>query len=389
MSQCLEKAMITPQTDATGQALSDAQKKSRRLVVDFNPDTLKYNLNSATQTGRANRPAQSVTESTSKLTMDLVFDTSITGADVRYKTHKLVVMMDPMQNNGGSGGGGADTGSMGSPSDVPSQSDVPPQQDTPPQTPTPDAPRQVPAIVVFEWGTIRFEGYISSYMETMELFSREGIPLRCSVTLSITQQERTFAPPDQAHTAGGINQQLNLASSAQSLRLGAGIGLSFGMSAGVGASASVRGIAQLNGIENLRMPEVDSVLVVNARGRGPAAFSAGAGAGFGVSAGAGIGVGGGISAGAGAGIGVSAGASFSGSATASAFAGLNTQVSASARPRAGISVGLTATANSQVGLGSNSNFCPGGAATNQGSGSMSADVGINANISAGINFEGG
>lgn len=363
MGQCLEKAMITPQTDQTGQALTETQKKARRCVVDFNPENLKYNLSSSVQSGRTNRPAQAVTQSTSKLTMDLIFDTTTTGSDVRYKTHKLVVMFDPLQNNGSSAG----SASAGA-------GDVPSQNDAPPQTPTPDEPQRVPAIVVFEWGTIRFEGYISSYMETMDLFSAEGIPLRCSVTLSIIQQERTFAPPDKAETASGIDKQLDLSSSVQSMRLGAGIGLSMGMSAGISASASLKGIAELNGIENLRSPEVGNILVINERGRGPVAFSAGAGGGFG----AGIG----MSAGVGAGVG--------GSATASAFSGLNTQASASVgTPRASISLGTGSPGNSQIGLGSNSNFCTGGAATNQGSGSMSADVGINANISAGINFEGG
>lgn len=290
--------------------------------------------------------------------MDLVFDTTTTGADVRYKTHKLVLMFDPVQNNGGgaSAGGG---GQAGSPGDVPSQNDVPPQQDTPSQSPPLDEPRRVPAIVVFEWGTIRFEGYISSYMETMELFSGEGIPLRCAVTLSISQQERSFAPPDKAQTASGINDQLNLSSSAQSLSLGAGIGLGASMSVSIGASASIKGVAQFNGIENLRMPEVDSVLVTGGGGSGPVAFSAG----------------------------VALGASAGGSATASSFAGLNTQFSAGvSSSQASVSISLGSSSTSQVGLGSNSNFCTGGAATNPGSGSMSAEVGINANLSAGIDF---
>ena len=360
MSEFLKKAMITPLTDETGAKLSVAEKETRRCMVDFNPETLKYNLTSSTSVGRTNRPAQSVTQSTSRLSMDLIFDTTTTGADVRSNTHRLVVMMDPAQNNGGEASGGES------------------------QKPQQDASRQKPAIVVFEWGTIRFEGYISSYMETMELFSTEGIPLRCAVTLSITQQQGAFAPTDKAQADSGIDNQLNLSAGAQSLRLGAGIGLSMGMSAGIGASVSMKGIAELNGIENLRMPEIDSVIVINERGRGPVAFSAGAG----VGAGAGIGVGGGVSAG----VGVSAGAGISagGSATASAFAGLNTQVSASAgTPRTTISLGLSSPESSQIGLGSNSNFCTGGAATNQGSGSMSADVGVNANISGGISFEGG
>lgn len=387
MGQCLKKASITPLTDEKGQALSDGQKESRRCVVDFNPDSLKYNLSGTTASGRGNRPAQSVSESTSKMTMDLVFDTTTTGADVRYKTHKLVMMFDPVQNNGGgaSAGGG---GQAGSPGDVPSQNDAPPQQDTPPQSPPADEPRRVPAIVVFEWGTIRFEGYISSYMETMELFSGEGIPLRCAVNLSITQQERSFAPPDKAQTASGINDQLNLSSSAQSLSLGAGIGLGVSMSVSIGASASMKGVAQFNGIENLRMPEVDSVLVTGGGGTGPVAFSAGGGAGFG--AGIGVGGGAGIGVGGGAGLGLSAGASVGGSATASSFAGLNNQVSAGvSSPQASVGVSLGASPSSQIGLGGNSNFCTGGASTNPGSGSMSAEVGINANLSAGIDFGAG
>ena len=356
MSGCLKKAMITPLTDKNGRELSVTQQKACSLEVDFNPETLKYNLSNSTSVGRARRPAEAVTQSTSRLSMDLIFDTTTTGEDVRDKTHRLVVMMDPAQSNGGEAGSGESQRS---------------QQ---------DASRQVSAIVVFEWGSILFQGYLSSYMETMELFSTEGIPLRCAVALSITQQERTFAPQDIAQTNSGIDNQLNLSAGAQSLRLGAGVGLSMGMSAGIGASASMKGIAELNGIENLRMPEIDSVIVINERGRGPVAFSAGAG----VGAGAGIGVGGGVNAG----IGVRAGAG--GSATASAFAGLNTQVSASAgTPRTTISLGLSSPESSQIGLGSNSNFCTGGAATNQGSGSMSADVGVNANVSGGISFEGG
>ena len=360
MSECLNKALITPLTDNNGRDLSVTQQETRRLEVDFNPETLKYNLSNSTSVGRARRPAQAVTQSTSRLSMDLVLDTTTTGEDVRDKTHRLVVMMDPAQSNGGEAGSGESQRS---------------QQ---------DETRQVSAIVVFEWGSILFQGYISSYMETMELFSTEGIPLRCAVTLSITQQERTFSPQDIAQTNSGIDNQLNLSAGAQSMRLGAGIGLSMGMSAGIGASASMKGIAELNGIENLRMPEVDSVIVVNERGRRPVAFSAGAG----IGGGAGVGVEGGVSAG----IGVSAGVGISvgGSATASAFAGLNTQTSASTgTPRATISMDLNSPQSSQIGLDSSSNFCSGGAATNQGSGSMSADVGINANISGGIDFEGG
>jgi hypothetical protein len=373
MGQCLKKASITPQTDETGRALSDGQQESRRCVVDFNPETLEYNLSGTTASGRGNRPAQSVSESTSRLTMELVFDTTTTGSDVRYKTHKLVQMFDPVQNNGGGAGAGGGIGGAGSPSDVPSQNDAPPQDI--PQSPSSDEPRRVPSIVIFEWGTIRFEGYISSYSETMELFSSEGIPLRCAVSLTITQQERSFAPPDKAQTASGINGQLDLGSSAMSLNLGAGVGLSMSMSVGIGASGSMKGIAEFNGIESLRMPEVDSVLVAGAgAGGGPVAFSAGAGAGFG----AGIGIGGGA--------GISAG----GSATASAFAGLNTQASAGVSMSGGASlgIGLGASSSGQIGLGGNSNFCTGGAATNQGSGSMSAEVGINASLSAGIEFGG-
>ena len=82
MPELKTKAVLTPKTDNRGRDLSDAQKKDRRVDVFFNPESLEVTLTNSIQKGNRRRPAQTVTESTAKLTMDLIFDTTLDGKDV-------------------------------------------------------------------------------------------------------------------------------------------------------------------------------------------------------------------------------------------------------------------------------------------------------------------
>ena len=91
-----------------------------------------------------------------------------TGKDVRLETSKIAVFMEPSSKNRSSKAKGT------------------------------------PTIILFEWGTISFEGFIDSYSETIDFFSAEGIPLRATLSLSLTQQERTFSAQKNDKTAAGI-----------------------------------------------------------------------------------------------------------------------------------------------------------------------------------------
>ena len=97
MPDLKKNAVLTPKTDDRGRNLSDAQRKERQVNVFFNPETLELTLTNTIRKGRRRRPAQTVTESTAKLSMDLIFDTTMNGKDVREHTHMVGQMMDPVQ----------------------------------------------------------------------------------------------------------------------------------------------------------------------------------------------------------------------------------------------------------------------------------------------------
>jgi hypothetical protein len=113
------------------------------LEVHFNPASLHLTI---TNTLRGRGQQRSVSERTSKLAMELVFDTTGSGDDVRESTGKLAAWM----------------GHTGTP-----------QQ-----------------LLRFDWGGhFVFYGTIESYSETIEYFSPEGVPLRATVSLTLSDTE--------------------------------------------------------------------------------------------------------------------------------------------------------------------------------------------------------
>jgi hypothetical protein len=239
------------------------------LVVDFNPQSLRLTHETTgprgaqqpdTGNGRAKQtsPPQ-LTGFGSDLSLDLLFDTSRAGTDVRDRTVKLVELARPAKD-----------GSARS--------------------------------VRFTWGSFFFNGIIRTLGETIDLFGADGMPLRATVSVTVT----------------GVAERDSRPGSAGALGLGAGAGLSAGIgaSAGIGVSAGAgAGVAV------------------------GAGASAGLGASFGTSLGAGVGASAGAGVGGSAGAGV--GASFSASASASASASFAAGASASASFSASAGVGTT------------------------------------------------
>lgn len=373
------------------------------LPVHFNPVSLQYTIqNQLKEEGQGAKKKQHVSQTTAKLTMDLVFDTTDTGNDVRTVTDQMAKLLQPVGKS------------------------------------------QAPQRVEFSWGSYSFQGLVEQYKETIDFFSAGGVPLRASINLTLASQEVTFESkhnpsasvdreltPDTVTvpTPGGsgspspssVANQLGspraaraiaAANGSASLRFGASAGVSIGgsLSASVGASAGIGGSvggsmgasagfgASAGASAGL---SISGGVTLSPAAAFSVGASAGAGFGFGASAGAGIGIGasGGIgfgaSAGASAGIGfgasagASAGIGFSASATAtssSAFANLRATSS-------GFDISipdpkpLIATTSSSVSLGASGQFGPGGRALTSPSGaSLSANVGANADLSARLKF---
>jgi hypothetical protein len=321
--------MATPTPDI--EALATAQFKTVKaaepieVVVHFNPASLQYTVaNTLKEEGQGAQKKQYVSQTTAKLTMDLVFDTTATGQDVRETTDKMAKLLKP---HGPSG-------------------------------------KQVPPLVEFGWGVYRFTGMVEQYKETLDFFAAGGVPLRSSVNVTLSSQDVVF---DSAHNP---NASVDGDVTPEPVTLPTGGGPAGGPASvanALGDPRAARAIAAANGSASLRF-SAGAELAVG----GGAGVTLGAAAAFSAGAGVGLSAAGGI----GGSIGASAGAPFAG-----LRAGVSTDV-AMPDPRAALSL----TAGAAAGAGAH--FGLGGQAKAGASASLSADVGANAELSARLGFGG-
>jgi len=327
-AQRVQKALFTPQS---------GPQQGQATTVHFNPTSLQLSIsNTLGASGESGDTKQYVTGSSATLTMELTFDTTDVGTDVRAATQQIADFMEPDE-------------------------------------------QRIPAIVKFEWGTFVFQGMVQSYQETIDFFAPSGVPLRAKVNLSMARQEAVFAEDGAgagSGEGGGDGAVLSLSASA---------GVT-GISAMAGVGDVGRGLGAANGLETLRFTSGPISLGASVSLGGPVAFSSG-GAGF--SMGGGIGISGGIGVSGGVGIGGSIGGSASAgvSATQGAFGGLRATSSTGA-PSSLNSRTLLPRADS-VGLATDhgAQFAVGGRAKVEGSASLSADVGVNASLASKIRFD--
>jgi hypothetical protein len=227
-----------------------------RVALDFNPASLQLTVQNQTK-AEGEQKVQFVTSSTAKLDLELIFDSTDTGEDVRSRSKPVELMMKPVPIAG-------DTNNA-------------------------KTPRGSPPVVKFEWGSFVFSGFVESFKQVLDFFSDKGVPLRAIVTLSLSQPNYVFDQL-QSPSSAKVDDTLDLSGGDPSSLAAAG-----------GDPSAARVIAALNGLESLRATAGGSISV----GGG---ISIGAAAGFSASAGAG----GGLAAGAGLNLGVSAGAAFAG-----------------------------------------------------------------------------
>ena len=316
------------------------------IHVHFNPTSLQHVVtNTMKNTGSGNNTKQYVGESTGKLTMDLVFDTTDSGQDVRLSTSKIAQLMKPTRAVSSN-----------------------------------QRNRKVPPVVLFEWGNYKFQGMVESFKETIDFFSGNGVPLRASVNLTMSQQDKVFDDPsadDSADTSGSFEPD--------AIEVPTPGNQDVTQTAAQGGDPSAgRGIATANNLDSMRFTG-GAALTLNSGAAltGAAGFSAGAsaGGGFDLSGGAGLTAGAGVSS------------SFGGSASAGisasggAFAGL--RASSSSQSTGVLNTSSFLKTNSSVGISTDSGatFSVGGKARIEGSSSLSADVGAKADIRAKIQFD--
>ncbi len=198
-------------------------EEARAIPLDFNPDTLTLKVSGGEQKdkGRKGRQqVQNVGSSKATLSFECVFDSTRprdddTGEgggeemlDVRVRTKPIA---DLVQTYG--------TGK-----------------------------EQAPRRVQFLWGTLIFNGVISSHQEVFEYFSPSGVPLRSKIQLTLTEQEFRYEvkASDAAQRRQAVEQAASdarsqaAAAGADSLLGGGANGAAgFDLSAGFELSASL------------------------------------------------------------------------------------------------------------------------------------------------------
>jgi len=295
--------------------------------VQFNPSSLQFTVANSLDPNKKNKGGvQFVSQSTAKLTMDLIFDTTHTGLDVRISTDQIAKLYFPYEKQDQDGDDGSG----------------------------------FPPLVEFGWGAYKFKGIVEQYTETLDFFSSEGVPLRASINLTLSENKFVFkssknpdADADRKKGPGPVVVPDDVGQAAVANALG--------------DPRAARAIASFSGSVSLRFGGGASLAVSgDASLSPPAAFSAGGGLGFS----------GGAGAGAGLSVTETAGASFTGLRVGgSATAGTGTTDTRALLPPASVASG-SGTAG----------FDLGGAARASGGGSLNADVGASADLSARIGF---
>lgn len=161
------KAKLVPIKWKDGQKSAEPLTDVDPVEVQFNPQSLKINF--ANENKGGDQPGgsskQFVGSGTSKMSVELLFDTTASGKDVRKQTEKVAFFIqakpDPKNKN-----------------------------------------KRVPPGISFEWGSFIFRGVVDSMDETLDYFSEEGVPMRATISLNITRQEIEFLFGDAAKSNG-------------------------------------------------------------------------------------------------------------------------------------------------------------------------------------------
>lgn len=320
---------------ATFKVLEGTGAGGAPFAVQFNPASLEYTIATEFDDRNGNNGArQFVKKSSAKLTMTLVFDTTQTGASVRDVTANIAALLEP----------------------------------------APDGSKKFAPKVEFGWGTYSFKGVVEQFKETIDFFSASGVPLRSSINLTLASQNVEFqSNKSPSPTVDRSPRPDPVAAPAGTAPTDAANAL--------GDPRAARDIAGANGSPSLRFGGSASLSV----GGG---ISLSAAASFSVGASAGVSVGGGIGLSAGAGLSIGGSAGLSASALAltatagPAFAGLRVSP-----PSATINIAdARATLLPAPSVGAAASFNAGGRAQASAGGSLSANVGANADLSARIGF---
>ncbi len=336
----------------------DVVNEGQEFEVQFNPETLSVAISNQVAGGdqAGGSAIQFNSKGTTKLTFDLIFDVTDPKIDQRFNksnkpssradVRKITKLVADFMQTERTGSG----------------------QNT----------KFTPPGVRFKWGTFRFDGVVDSLTEKIDFFSDQGVPLRSTLSVSITKQDVdiNFNAPD-ADSQGNPN-----AGTQETASPSEGSSMADQTNQN-GGSKPWQGDALANGIENPRnLPTgqplnmgTDLAASVNAGLQGGAGFGAGLSAGISGGIGGGLGgslggsfggsIGGGLSIGAGIGGGISGG--IGGGLGGGIGAGIG----------GGLDAGISGGFGGDVGAGFDASF----------SGGFSDGIGVDISADSGFNID--
>ena len=228
-SSKLSKAVLIP-LDAQNQ---DAAEESW-ITVQFNPASLKVTLSNTLKDSNSgngqSKAAQFVDKSESTLAIELVFDTSVLAAENLSQTDGTQTLLHQ---------------------DVRKQTQRIATEFMKPQDAESNQPK-APKRCRFQWGSFSFIGMLSSYNETLDFFSPEGVPLRATLALSFKQDNYQF---DIIDLKEALRQQGKLAVD------GEGVSAADANLAANRDPKAWRDTAMYNGMENPRFSDNQGIVM--------------------------------------------------------------------------------------------------------------------------------
>ena len=221
----------------------EEEDTTRAVKVQFNPTSLKVSLastlNENARSGQS-RSAQFVDKSSSNLTVELIFDTTLAGPEVQdaegKKRPEWTESSDVRVLTGKIADRFMKTTRVGSRLRSPSRCS-------------------------FRWGAFRFIGIMESFDETLDFFSPTGIPLRSTVALKLSESRYQFSS-EAASAAARDTPKLSSTGNAGD-GSGDGSSVNDANKEAKKKDRDWRNTALFNGIESPRLPNVPTLAVPN------------------------------------------------------------------------------------------------------------------------------
>lgn len=160
----------------------DKPDMDNAVDVQFNPTSLKVSLSNTLDTGEqgeTSKSAQYIASSSSGLTVELVFDTTLDDPFVEQ------ARKEAQEQGDSSEGSDLDVRLVTRRIAERFMKPVPAEDNK-------EDKKEAPSRCLFQWGAFEFLGLVERYDETLTFFSPEGTPLRATLSLALKEDSYQF-----------------------------------------------------------------------------------------------------------------------------------------------------------------------------------------------------